>query len=121
MGSLISVPFQFNYDSGYVLDDAEKAYVNVQPVIPFSLNDDWNLISRNHPPDWMARRHRGAVGRPVRPWRHNAEPVLLSEEAHCRRHHLGRRSGLPYPDRHRSVARQRSMGRRANRRHPQTG
>lgn len=46
IASLISVPFQFNYDSGYGPDDGQKAYVNVQPVIPFSLNDDWNLISR---------------------------------------------------------------------------
>lgn len=46
IASLISVPFQFNYDSGYGPNDGEKAYVNVQPVIPFSLNGDWNLISR---------------------------------------------------------------------------
>ena len=46
IASLISVPFQFNYDTGYGPNDGEKAYVNVQPVIPFKLNDDWNLISR---------------------------------------------------------------------------
>ncbi|MFI0842361.1 transporter [Mesorhizobium sp. IMUNJ 23232] len=46
IASLISVPFQFNYDSGYGPNDGNKAYVNVQPVIPFSLNADWNLISR---------------------------------------------------------------------------
>ncbi len=46
IASLISAPFQFNYDSGYGPDDGKKSYVNVQPVIPFSLNDDWNLISR---------------------------------------------------------------------------
>jgi hypothetical protein len=46
IASMISVPFQFNYDRGYGPDEGQKAYVNVQPVIPFSLNDDWNLISR---------------------------------------------------------------------------
>ncbi|MER8435042.1 transporter [Mesorhizobium sp. M1312] len=46
IASLISVPFQFNYDSGYGPNDGEKAFVNVQPVIPITLNDDWNLISR---------------------------------------------------------------------------
>ena len=46
IASLISVPFQFNWDQGYGPDDGDKAYVNVQPVIPFSLNEDWNLISR---------------------------------------------------------------------------
>ena len=46
IASLISVPFQFNWDQGYGSDDGDKGYVNVQPVIPFSLNEDWNLISR---------------------------------------------------------------------------
>jgi hypothetical protein len=46
IASLISVPFQFNYDTGYGPNDGDKAYVNIQPVIPFTLNDDWNLISR---------------------------------------------------------------------------
>ena len=47
IASLISVPFQFNWDQGYGPDnDGDKAYVNFQPVIPFSLNEDWNLISR---------------------------------------------------------------------------
>ena len=46
VASLISVPFQFNYDSGYGPKDGEKAFVNVQPVIPFKLSEDWNVISR---------------------------------------------------------------------------
>jgi hypothetical protein len=46
IASLISLPFQFNYDNGYGADDGDKAFVNVQPVIPIALNEDWNLISR---------------------------------------------------------------------------
>lgn len=46
VASLISVPFQFNYDSGYGPDNGHKAVMNIQPVIPFSLNEDWNVISR---------------------------------------------------------------------------
>jgi hypothetical protein len=46
VASLISVPFQFNYDSGYGPLDGQKSVLNIQPVIPISLNDDWNLISR---------------------------------------------------------------------------
>lgn len=46
IASLISVPFQFNYDTGYGPADGEKAFVNVQPVIPISLTDEWSLISR---------------------------------------------------------------------------
>ncbi|MBY5541397.1 transporter [Rhizobium leguminosarum] len=46
IASLISVPFQMNYDHGYGPLDGDKATLNIQPVIPFSLNADWNLISR---------------------------------------------------------------------------
>jgi hypothetical protein len=46
IASLISVPFQFNWDQGYGSNDGDKGYVNIQPVIPFSLNDNWNVISR---------------------------------------------------------------------------
>lgn len=46
VASLISVPFQFNYDHGYGPDDGNKVTLNIQPVIPISLNDDWNVISR---------------------------------------------------------------------------
>lgn len=46
VASLISVPFQFNWDKGYGPNDGGKGYVNIQPVIPFSLNDQWNVISR---------------------------------------------------------------------------
>jgi hypothetical protein len=46
VASLISVPFQFNHDSGYGPADGHKSVLNIQPVIPFSINEDWNVISR---------------------------------------------------------------------------
>jgi hypothetical protein len=46
IASLISVPFQYNHDDGYGANDGEKSFVNVQPVIPISLSEDWNMISR---------------------------------------------------------------------------
>jgi len=47
IASLISVPFQFNYDSDIGSNDTGNRYVlNIQPVIPISMNDDWNIISR---------------------------------------------------------------------------
>src|SRR5690242_19003817 len=45
VASLISVPFQFNWDEGYGPNNAGRFTLNVQPVIPLSLNDDWNLIT----------------------------------------------------------------------------
>lgn len=46
VASLISVPFQLNFDTGYGPKDADRVTLNIQPVIPFSLNDEWNLITR---------------------------------------------------------------------------
>jgi hypothetical protein len=46
VADLISVPFQFNYDEGFGPKEAGRVLLNVQPVIPFSLNQDWNIISR---------------------------------------------------------------------------
>lgn len=47
ISSLISVPFQLNYDSDIGPDDkGDRFLLNIQPVIPISLNEDWNLISR---------------------------------------------------------------------------
>jgi hypothetical protein len=47
VASLISFPLQVNYDSGLGLTgDGERIVVNVQPVVPFSLDEEWNLISR---------------------------------------------------------------------------
>ncbi len=47
VASLISVPLQFNYDSSIgPARDGHKNYVNIQPVIPIQLNEDWNVISR---------------------------------------------------------------------------
>lgn len=47
VAALISVPFQLNYDQDIgPAEDGERWLLNVQPVIPVSLNDDWNVISR---------------------------------------------------------------------------
>lgn len=46
ISSLISVPFQYNYDSGLGDGDGEQSVINLQPVIPFSIGENWNMISR---------------------------------------------------------------------------
>ena len=45
VASLISLPFQFNHDSGYGSADGEKNVLNVQAVIPIDLNENWNVIA----------------------------------------------------------------------------
>ena len=46
VASLISVPFQSNYDCCFGPEDAGKFTLNIQPVVPVKLNEDWNVIVR---------------------------------------------------------------------------
>jgi hypothetical protein len=46
VASLISVPIQNNWDFGIGPANAMRYTANIQPVIPFSLNTNWNLITR---------------------------------------------------------------------------
>src|SRR5262249_15972656 len=47
VASLISVPLQNNFDfGGGPNDDGFQYKLNLQPVIPISLSDEWNLITR---------------------------------------------------------------------------
>jgi hypothetical protein len=47
LAALISVPIQGNYNGGIgPEEDGDQVFFNVQPVVPITLNEDWNLISR---------------------------------------------------------------------------
>ena len=47
ISSMISVPFQFNFDDEIGPErDGERFQLNIQPVVPFPLNPDWTMISR---------------------------------------------------------------------------
>ncbi len=46
ISSLISVPFQYNLDCCYGPSRGYHNTLNIQPVVPFRLNDEWNLIVR---------------------------------------------------------------------------
>jgi len=46
VADLISVPFQTNFNFNTGTTDATVYVLNVQPVIPFKLTEDWNLITR---------------------------------------------------------------------------
>lgn len=47
VSSLVSMPFQYNYDSGLGPDgEGHRSIVNFQPVVPIELNSEWNLVSR---------------------------------------------------------------------------
>ncbi len=46
VGDLVTLPFQFNFNSGGGLEDGTFFNVNFQPVIPFKLTEHWSAISR---------------------------------------------------------------------------
>lgn len=46
IANLISVPFQNNTNFNYGPFDGTQDILNIQPVIPITLNKDWNLITR---------------------------------------------------------------------------
>jgi hypothetical protein len=46
VAALISVPIQNNWDFGIGPANAMKYTANIQPVVPISISEDWNLILR---------------------------------------------------------------------------
>jgi len=47
VAAMISVPLQFNYDAKIGSQrDGSRTQLNLQPVVPFTVNENWNLISR---------------------------------------------------------------------------
>jgi hypothetical protein len=46
IASLISVPIKLDWDTGIGPEGADRSTYVVQPVIPFSIGTDWNLITR---------------------------------------------------------------------------
>jgi hypothetical protein len=46
VADLVSLPMQFNWENGVGPNDAARFVMNFQPVVPFSLNEKWNLIGR---------------------------------------------------------------------------
>lgn len=69
IAALISVPLQYNYDQHFGADEqGHKSFVNVQPVVPITLNADWNVISRTIVPlvfdqnDVVPRTSQSGIG-----------------------------------------------------------
>jgi hypothetical protein len=46
VANMISVPFQNNTNFNYGPRDGTQNILNIQPVIPISVNSDWNVITR---------------------------------------------------------------------------
>jgi hypothetical protein len=59
VANLISLPIQWNINTAVGPDRQDQSIINIQPVIPFHITEEWNLITRtivpiiNTPvPDW---------------------------------------------------------------------
>ena len=46
VGNLISLPFQNNTNLNFGPEKGTQNVLNIQPVIPISVNEDWNIITR---------------------------------------------------------------------------
>jgi len=46
VGNLVSVPFQNNTNLNFGPEKKTQNILNIQPVIPISVNDEWNVITR---------------------------------------------------------------------------
>ena len=46
VANLTAVPLQFNFNSGGDLEDRSLFNLNFQPVIPFKVTENWNVIAR---------------------------------------------------------------------------
>jgi hypothetical protein len=99
ISSLISVPFQFNYNGGLGPDeDGSQYYANVQPVIPIALNDDWNVISRTILPIVYQSDLSPTSGTQF--GLGDLTQSLFLSPSHLQRDHVGHRSCRRRADRH---------------------
>lgn len=62
VGNLISVPFQENAYFNVGPLNGTQNVLNIQPVIPISVNDEWNIITRTILPK-RSREFCGALDR----------------------------------------------------------
>jgi hypothetical protein len=98
IANLISLPLQSNWDFGIGPADAMRYTLNVQPVIPFTISDEYNLITRTIIPYIYAeapvrtRSDKSGLGdilqsfffspkAPVNGWLIGVGPVLLYPSA----------------------------------------
>ena len=113
VADLISVPFQNNFNFGAGTEDKMIYVLNVQPVIPLKLSEDWNLIARiitpiiNQPSLFPGTDSAFGLGghQPPRSSCHQPSPASSSGE-------WGRRSRCPRRPTHSSAVASGAWGRR---------
>ena len=117
VADLVSLPIQNNWDFGIGPTKAMRYTANVQPVIPITLNSEWNLISRTIVPtlyhEALINNAPLAASQPdaiaLRSRRYQREFVPVFEGA-GRRVDSGRRPGVFVSGRDRLLPGQRQVG-----------
>ena len=70
VGNLISLPFQNNTNLNFGPEKGTQNILNIQPVVPISVDKDWNIITRTIVPViWMPSLGPD-IGSQERHWRH---------------------------------------------------
>ena len=46
VAKMMKVPFQNDFDFGVGPNQVTQYTLNIEPIVPFTLNEDWNLITR---------------------------------------------------------------------------
>lgn len=62
VSNLTSVPFQYNYDCCFGPDRGNRSTLNIQPVMPVSINSDWSVVVRTILPVIEQTRASSAAG-----------------------------------------------------------
>ncbi|MCE7879014.1 MAG: hypothetical protein DYH14_17240 [Betaproteobacteria bacterium PRO3] len=107
VGNLISIPFQNNTNLNFGPDKGTQNILNIQPVIPISVNAEWNIITRTIVPViWNPSLGPGVDGKdgigdtvftaflsPAKPgsWIWGAGPVVQIPTNSAYIPHIGRR------------------------------
>ncbi len=96
VSDLISVPFQYNTNFQQGRYNQTGNILNIQPVIPIKLNEDWNLISRTIIPIVHQVRLASDIGPDLGLGDINPTLFLLAVQAHSLP--LGKFGGRPRPN-----------------------
>jgi hypothetical protein len=99
IADLISFPLQNNTNFNVGPNRGTQDILNIQPVIPIHLNDDWNLITRTILPlVWSPSFQPTASAPPFGLSPHHVQRVLLAPQHG--RHHVGHRPDRRAADQH---------------------
>ena len=82
LAALISVPFFGNYNGEVGTErDGSQWFVNIQPVVRFTLNDDWCVTPANNPSRVSSQSglFRACSGSSVRSARHDGRALFFAE------------------------------------------